>query len=182
MFIKRAFTVFWFLSLAGTGLTFGQPLPSRPVTDLPIQSIYGELGGSAGSYSLSYDVMFTNGRGIRLGGTYLPEEIREEYYNSKSSYFGTTLLAISIMGQQYLGKGPHKLETGLGIMFGESHPDEVSIPIPDLPAIPFTIGYRYLPKDPGKITGKVALTPVLYNGQVHFRVGFSFGIVIGPNQ
>ncbi len=156
-------------------------MPSAPPKDIPpIQSTYVELGGSAGIYSLNYDAVFSNGIGFRVGGTYLPESIERNQF-SESRYKGTTLLVVLLMGEYLVGKGPHKFETSAGVMFGESNPQSTDVPIPDIPGIPFSFGYRYLPEEVGKITVKAAFTPTIYGGRLHPRVGFSIGLIIGQN-
>lgn len=159
-----------------------QPLPNRPASsDNPTQSVYIEFGGAGTFYTANYDVIFDNGWGFRLGGAYLPEEIYRSQY-SKSSYYGTDLLVILLMGEYITGNGPNKFESSLGIMLGESNLKDADIAVPDPPGLAASFGYRYLPTQAGKVTFKAAFTPVIADGRIYPKFGVSIGFILSQEQ
>lgn len=162
----------------------GQSLPSRPYgQNPPIQSTYVEVGGAGIAYSLNYDAIFDSGWGFRIGGGYIPEEVIHSKY-SDSKYLGTDLLVVLLMGEYTLGRERNRLETSFGVLFGESNLTDEYIPAPDLPGLPFSVGYRWLPRESGKLTLKVAFTPIisLGDGKLFPTVGVSVGVVLDSGK
>ncbi|GAA5520327.1 hypothetical protein Asal01_00258 [Fodinibius salicampi] len=165
-------------SLASIPAVYSQPIGSTASNmDIPVQSIYLELGGPGSIYTANYDAIFDSGWGFRIGGAYLPEET----YRSQStgnSYFGTDLLVILLMGEYVTGEGPHKFESSFGIMLGESNITNIDVSVPDPPGLAASFGYRYLPKEAGKLTFKAAFTPVIAKGHIYPKIGVSIGFIL----
>lgn len=166
------------LSLASTSAVYSQPIGGASTNmDIPIQSIYLELGGPGGIYTVNYDAIFDSGWGFRMGGAYLPEET----YRSQStgnSYFGTDLLVILLMGEYITGEGPHIFESSFGLMLGESNITNINVSVPDPPGLAASFGYRYLPEESGRLTFKAAFTPVIARGHIYPKIGVSIGFIL----
>lgn len=154
-----------------------QQLPGPAVTNIPTQSAYLELGGLGSFYTLNYDAIWESGWGLRIGGAYLPEETYSSQ-NSETSYYGTDLLVVLLMGNYAAGKEAHKFESSFGVMLGESNLEDISISVPDPPGLAASLGYRYLPREAGKITFKAAFTPVLADGRIYPKFGISIGFIL----
>lgn len=157
-----------------------QPFEKPSTHEIPRQSIYMELGGNGLIYSLNYDVLFENGYGIRLGGTYLFKADRSggiagpytRIYDSKA------LLGL-VMGHKMIGNGSSKAELGAGFLFGTIY-DIENWDFIEPPGLTLTAGYRLYPSDSGKFTFKAAFTPVITAKGFHPWFGISFGITLTP--
>lgn len=169
--------IFWCLAHA----LYSQPFEKPSTYEIPQQSIYLELGGNGIIYSLNYDVLFKNGYGIRLGGSYLYERMGWVNSNDRGtfSHLESNALLGVVMGQKMFGKTASKFELGAGLLFGTIYePDDWDFIKP--PGLTFSAGYRFYPTDPGKFTFKAAFTPVLTRDGFHSRFGISLGITLTP--
>ncbi|MDX1638713.1 MAG: hypothetical protein R3281_12135 [Balneolaceae bacterium] len=182
-FILIITTFCWYSDLAG------QSLPGRPSEPVQaLQSVYAELGGVGSIYSANYDVVFDTGFGVRIGGSYLPAEFvdidTDGPQNYNDDFYGTDYLMVTLMGSYFVGNGPNYLELSAGFMFGEKNlnDEELSIEVPDPPGMPFSFGYRYIPEKAGKMTFKVAFTPIIAEGKIYPKIGISAGIVISGEE
>jgi len=144
----------------------------------PIQSVYLEVGGNAILYSLNYDIVLDN-FGFRLG--IMPYGYGSVYDRpSRIDPDGNFLTFDAFLGvfmANYLtGSGPHKLELGGGILFGDIQ-DNVDWDYPRPPGLTFTVGYRYLSPKNG-FTFRAGFTPVLTSHDLRPGFGISFGWLI----
>lgn len=89
-----------------------QEAPAAPVK--PANSVYFELLGNGGFYSVNYDTRFSkrrDGFGGRVGLSYAAQS-SDDYYNYKQNFFSLPI------GINYLaGKKGHYFETGAGITY-----------------------------------------------------------------
>ena len=138
-------------------------------------SVYGELLGNAVIYSLNAEfISGANNFGFRAGITPFfdtRDESDPGYDDSNSQNF-----QILFMVNKFFGKGPNRLETGLGVLFGTEGMD-FEISLPSYPCFTSTIGYRYLPDDPKKFTFKAAVTPIFSGNKMYVLPGVSFGYI-----
>lgn len=177
---KSKLFIFLFLFVT-TGSLKGQPFEKPSTYEIPQQSVYTELGGNGLVYSLNYDVLFQNGYGVRLGGTYLGSnwidigERRGPYrrISSANSFFGL------VMGLKMIGEKSSKAELGAGLLFGSVDDSEDWNYIKP-PGLTLTAGYRYYPVDSGKFTFKAAFTPVITRQGIYPHFGISFGVTLTP--
>lgn len=165
------------LLFLGTTLAYSQPIERPSTAEIPLQSVYVELGGNALIYSLNYDVLFPSNWGIRLGTGFYPHDFRDRtlYRSSDDSYAFLGL----VMGTKMLGKTAHKIEVGTGLLFGRIY-DREEWDFIEPPGATFTLGYRLYPAKPSYFTFKAAFTPVITRTGFHPRFGVSFGITLTP--
>lgn len=152
------------LLICFNGMHFSQTKPN---------SIYFEVFGNGGLYSLNYDRLFTENIGMRIGFMYLPSI--DFIFTSAEN-----LIAIPIMANYFLGEN-NKLELGAGIVYVSV--DDVSVfgfkSRQGNSAVTGTavIGYRYQTKDGGFVF-RIGLTPFFNaNGAAvsgGLSIGFSF--------
>lgn len=174
--------ILYILLFCGLTVTlYSQPFEKPSTYEIPQQSVYLELGGNGIIYSLNYDVLFKNGYGVRLGGSYLYERMGWVNRNDRGSFSQIESNAILgfVMGHKMFGKTSNKLELGTGLLFGTIYePTDWDFIKP--PGLTFSAGYRFYPSDPGKFTFKAAFTPVLTRDGFHPRFGVSFGVTLTP--
>ena len=134
------------ISLFAAVPSFGQQHPN---------SLYLEVGGSAGIYSINYDRLIGSHLGIRIGFSYWADLIIP---GISAQIFPTSLNC-------FIGNGSSKFELGVGVTyvigeinwFGERASGSVVVPN-------INIGYRYQSEDGGFL----------------FRLGFM--PLIGPHE
>lgn len=163
-----------FLAILFTGLLAAQPLLAQTKTN----SIYLELGGPGGIYSLNYDIRFQNsieGWGARIGVSYFALD-------------GESLFTIPVQINYLMGKDGNYFELGAGVTYGYRDDDyphagcSCVIPQDAFNHHVFygsiTIGYRYQPPNGGFLF-RIGLSP-LFNKETfqlfypYLSAGFSF--------
>jgi hypothetical protein len=142
-------------------------------------SIFIELAGNGGIYSLNYDRVITEQFSIRAGFGYMS-------MGASASSGGATvtakasILAVPVVGNFMLGSANHKLELGAGITmfrFTGSGSDSLggsASATGMAPAGTAVIGYRYVPQD-GGFTFRAGFTPLVFKDDWLPWGGLSFG-------
>ncbi|GIV57498.1 MAG: hypothetical protein KatS3mg042_0411 [Rhodothermaceae bacterium] len=158
------------LLLVGPGRVAAQE--ERPA---PTESLYIELLGNMGSFSLNFDVAFPRGFGFRLGflaadELKFNETLGMHYADQKGFSFLIMLNALQ-------GRGRHRLETGLGVVAGAWAPPATP-PDRRYPVLTATVGYRYQPPKQGLVL-RAGFTPTWDGARVHPRFGVSIGYAPG---
>ncbi len=138
-------------------------------------SMYLELLGNGGLYSLNYDRMLSNNFGVRLGVSRIGFDIATlDQDPDADGKIGVSTL--SLMTNYLVGQGKNCLELGIGAMaaFASADVDGVGGVSGEGLSATGTIGYRIQPLDGGFLF-RVGFTPA-YN-----KDGFStwFGISLG---
>jgi len=143
-------------------------------------SIFIELAGNGGIYSLNYDRVITEQFSIRAGFGYMSMGASASSGGATVSA-KATMLAVPVVGNFLLGNENHKLELGAGItMFrftgsGSSSLGGSASATGMVPAGTAVIGYRYVPHD-GGFTFRAGFTPlVMKDGGFQPWGGMSFG-------
>jgi hypothetical protein len=131
-------------------------------------SIYLELLGSGGIYSINYDRLFTPNIGGRIGFSYLSFD-QDVIIPEMTMYF------FPLSFNYFVGNGSSKLELGAGMTIVTGHFDwfgvkgSGSIVIANL-----NIGYRYQPVDDGFVF-RIGFIPVVTPKGVQPWGGLSLG-------
>jgi hypothetical protein len=142
-------------------------------------SIFLEIAGAGGFYSLNYDRVVTEQFSIRAGFGYFAAGASASSGTSSVSA-KMSLLAIPVVGNFLLGGQNHKLELGAGItMFRFSGDASNSFggsasATGMMPAGTAVIGYRYVPAD-GGFTFRAGFTPLVFKDFWQPWGGMSFG-------
>jgi hypothetical protein len=127
-------------------------------------SVFVELGGNAGLYSLNYERFFSDDVGLRLGLMYMSVSGTSSSGTTTStasaSWFGAPLM-FSYLG---IGGENHKLDLGAGVVLmhlsaGASTFDATASAQGFLVAGTATFGYRYVPVN-GGFNFKAGFTPL----------------------
>jgi hypothetical protein len=144
-------------------------LSSTTLSQSKPNSIYLELVGSGGLYSVNYDRMFTDNIGARIGFMYFDSEWLLFFTDVEMFLIPTTLNFL-------VGSGKHKFELGAGpvfifgsVSFFGSDPVSGS-------GVGWTgtIGYRYQPNE-GGFMWRIGFTPFLAGGEFFPSGGISLG-------
>lgn len=132
------------------------------------KSVFVELFGNGLGLSANFDSRFSaraNGFGFRAGIGYFPGTI-----------FNSGFVTLPIGLNHLAGKGPHYLESGVGVTF---LPGGISVfgnndwKVNGVLFVP-SLGYRYA-KQGGGFQGRLALTPWIGPAGVHTFFGLSVG-------
>jgi hypothetical protein len=139
------------------------------ITQTHPNSIYLELMGNGGLYSLNYDRLFTENIGARIGFM---------YFETEDFLFGTDieLFLIPITLNYLVGSENHKFELGIGpvIVFGSAGFFGYESVSGSGVGGTATIGYRYQPIDGGFLF-RIGFTPYFGFGEFHPTGGLSVG-------
>ena len=132
-------------------------------------SLYIEIFGSGGLYSINYDRLFTENFGARIGFMYFAADWFIFFSDVEMFLIPTTL-------NYLVGTGKHKFELGAGPIFvfgsaGFFGSDPVSGSGVGWIG---TIGYRYQQND-GGFMWRIGFTPALLAGEFHPSGGISLG-------
>ncbi len=171
--MQLSFFLFLLVVFSKTGLA--QPLGGPPdySPSHTLSTFYFEIGGNATFASFNYDLTFNNKYGIRLGaspGLFL-EEVEDD--NSESDY---NYDFVGLIGAFKLhGVGSHKLETGIGAVFGESITPRNNN-YPAVPALVVNIGYRFVTKKYRGLNIRGMFTPSFSKNGLIPWFGASIGI------
>jgi hypothetical protein len=138
-------------------------------------TLYVELAGNAGIYSLNYERFFFDDLSFRLGGSYM------SVGDSAGSVSGSAAMMVIPATVSYLGlrSGNHALELGAGVTYVNF---SASVSSASLDAFGSAsgvvgtaiIGYRYAPMS-GGINFRAALTPLFGNGTFLPWFGLAIG-------
>ena len=133
-------------------------------------SVYLELLGNGGLYTVNYDRRFSSHWSTRIGIMLFGGQ-SEEPTDDRISF-----ALIPVMLNYLVGEGSHRLELGIGPLIGVvgGHLEEYGwIAGSGLAGVTSTVGYRYqLPG--GGFVFRVSLTP-FYSGEPQLWGGVSFG-------
>lgn len=139
-----------FMSFAAFSQVEDEDGPAKPPTANG-QTVYGELLGNAGLFSVNYDFRFTKknkGIGMRVGGGFIG-----------GSGGGILLLPVGI---NYLsGRASNYFEAGLGYTFVTSTEFDLFDSEGSGGLLVPNIGYRYQPRKKG-FMGRIGLSPLIY--------------------
>lgn len=146
-------------------------------------SVYLELGGNAGLYSLNYERFLIDDGALRIGLMYMSVSATATSgtttASGSASWFGAPLM-FSYLG---IGSPNHKLELGAGVVLmsfsaGASTFSATANASGFVVAGTATVGYRYVPVD-GGINFKAGFTPLVLQtaGTTYFMpwAGLSIG-------
>jgi hypothetical protein len=142
-------------------------------------SIFIELAGNGGIYSLNYDRVITEQFSVRAGFGYMSMGATASSGTTSVSA-KASILAVPVVGNFLLGSQNHKLELGAGItMFRFSGDASNSLgnsasATGMAPAGTAVIGYRYVPGD-GGFTFRAGFTPLVFKDDWLPWGGLSFG-------
>ena len=133
-------------------------------------SLYLEVGGSGGLYSLNYDRMFTPNIGGRIGFSYFS-------FSSDNFFFPSVTMYMFPISLNYLaGEGSSKFELGAGVTIVTGTADWFGVKgSGSAIAGIFNIGYRYQPPEGGFLF-RIGLTPIVSSTGVHPWGGLSIGM------
>jgi hypothetical protein len=137
-------------------------------------SIFVELGGNAGLYSLNYERFLGEDVGLRIGMMYVSVSATATSGTTtttgSASWFGAPLM-FSYLG---VGSDNHKLDLGIGTVLmyfsgGTSTFDATAKASGMLVAGTATVGYRYVPAN-GGFNFKAGFTPLFFQsaGKAYF--------------
>jgi hypothetical protein len=131
-------------------------------------SLYLEVGGSAGFYSINYDRLIGPHLGVRIGFSYWADLIIP---GISAQIFPMSLNCL-------IGNGSSKFELGVGMTYTIGHvnwfhrKESAAVVIPN-----FNIGYRYQSEDGGFLF-RIGFTPLISSTQFlawgGLSAGFSF--------
>ncbi len=132
---------------------------------IAINTVFFELIGNGGIYSINYDRLMSNSTSVRLGFSYVP------------SSNGIYSITFPIMLNDLEGQNNSKLELGVGAMF--FHVSQWWFPFLDANVssgifICGTIGYRYQKKEGGSFF-RIGFTPYYGYGFFFPCIGISIG-------
>jgi hypothetical protein len=132
-------------------------------------SIYLELLGSGGVYSINYDRLFTPNIGGRIGFSYLSLD-KDFIIPEVTMYF------FPLSFNYFVGNGSSKLEFGVGMTFVTGQFDWFGLKGSGSIVIAnFNIGYRYQPVD-GGLLFRIGFNPVVTPNGVKPWGGLSIGL------
>jgi hypothetical protein len=133
-------------------------------------SLYFEIFGNGGLYSINYDRLFTPTLGARIGFM---------YFSADNSIFDIDqLILVPIMLNYFVGEGSSKLELGAGIVFGSLETDFWGLTNESSSTAVIgtaTVGYRYQPVD-GGFMFRAGFTPLFSSGGFLASGGLSIGV------
>jgi hypothetical protein len=155
---------------------------AAPAARTAHNSIYIELAGNGGIYTVNYDRLVNEHFSVRAGLGYMALGA-----SASSTSGGTTttasasvsMLAIPVIANFLLGNANHKLELGGGLtlfkMTGTSSTfDGVASGTAFAPVGTLVAGYRYVPAD-GGFTFRIGFTPLVSTEDFMPWGGISFG-------
>jgi len=136
-----------------------------------LNSIYAEFGGAGLFLSINYDLIINKSSVIRIGAT--PNIFVEPDSENLGTFDQEDFKIAGIISYSLLfGKRSNKLESGIGLIFGDEikYNDE-SIP----PAIFLNLGYRFVTNKVKGIAFKTSFTPFIKDKEFKPWMGISIG-------
>ena len=132
--------------------------PSRTAKN----SVFLELGGNAGIYSLNYERYLTDNLAARIGAGYFAATFTDDEEESE----GELWLIPATVSYVGIGAGSHRLEIGGGVLIGHASETTSTFDLDDVVTDSgtavvgtATFGYRYAPKH-GGFTFRAGFTPL----------------------
>jgi hypothetical protein len=120
-------------------------------------SLFVEIFGSGGLYSLNYEHLFGNSNvSVRAGFDYF------HLSQALGLPANQTFLGFPVLGNYYLGGADHKLQLGAGALVAYQSTAGFKTQVGAAAAL--VVGYRYIPHDGGLDFG-VAFTPMIGTGE-----------------
>lgn len=152
--MKGLLLIFFFAFVIGTVSAQDNQAPAKKST------VFVELAGNGGLYSINYDHIVLGRPSWKLAG-----RIGAMYYREKLNYLENNYsqkVAVPVELSYLRGKENHYLELGLGITpWHENYKDFHESQINQVDLLPYTrLGYRYQKRD-GGIFFKAGLTPMV---------------------
>jgi hypothetical protein len=135
--------------------------PYVPTPRTAVNTIYAELLGNAGTYSLNYERMIQDNIGLRIGASYFGLSVQSP---SKDSTISTSSFSLPLMGMYFVGTEASRLELGLGVTVSSASGKVTSVTNGETSAgglgaiITSTIAYRLQPPQ-GGFNFKIGATP-----------------------
>ena len=147
-------------TLFGHFSTFSQENTLEITPKIKHHSIYLELGGNSGAYSVNYDYSLSVSESAKLAvGTGL-SALSLYSYNDGPAPVQNTQFFITPEANLLFGKNSHHLETGVSLLLFQ------------IPAL--RVGYRYQPAKGGFLF-RAGFTPLLFRMEIFPWGGISFG-------
>ncbi len=159
-----------FLAFTGLVSTASAQHASLPHKDFARHSIFVEIGGSSGLYSLNYDHKLADHVSLRVGGMYfgLKDNDTREH---------VSIITAPVMINYLLGSGSSRLELGVGMLLaqarGEVKDPQLEFDIRGWGGIS-TVGYRLQPRGGGFLF-RIGVTPYFNGSQIIPWAGISLG-------
>ena len=147
--------------------------PPEHAYNQTISTFYLEAGGNATFASINYDLTLGNNYGVRVGAS--PGLFLVDHENDDPE-FDYNYDFVGLIGAYKLhGIGPHKWETGIGVVFGESiTPRDDNYP--SVPAIALNVGYRFVTNKKRGLSLRGMFTPSISKNGIIPWFGASIGI------
>jgi hypothetical protein len=158
------------LLLAAVALLVTGGLPAQ-AQNYSRNSVYVELGGNGLLYSVNYDRRFTDHFGGRAGFMIFGGE-SDELTDDQVS-----IAILPVMANYLVGLGSHRLELGVGLLFGVAGADTENFGTAStagIGGVTTTFGYRYQPTGGGFLF-RAGLTPFYSDGRPQLWGGVSVG-------
>lgn len=136
-----------------------------------LNSIYAEFGGAGIFLSINYDLIINESSVIRIGAT--PNIFSDPGSENLATFDEEDFKIAGIISYSLLvGKRSNKLESGIGIIFGdEIKYDGESIP----PALFLNLGYRFVTRKVKGASFKASFTPFINDKKFKPWMGISIG-------
>jgi hypothetical protein len=153
--------------------------PYVPTPRTAVNTIYAELLGNAGSYSLNYERMIQDNIGLRIGASYIGLSVQSA---SKDSTISATTFSLPLMGMYFVGTEASRLELGLGVTVSSASGKITSVTNGETSTgglgaiITSTVAYRLQPPQ-GGFNFKIGATPFFSPATGTFQIwgGISAG-------
>lgn len=160
-----------FISVSSNAQSLGGP--PKHIYKHAVSTFYFEAGGNATFASINYDLTLGNDYGIRIGAS--PGLFLVDHENDDSgSDYNFDFVGL-IGGYKLHGISSHKLETGIGIVFGETiTPRDDNYP--SVPALTLNIGYRFVTNKYRGLSFRGMFTPSISESGILPWFGASIGI------
>lgn len=171
--MKKHFGLFilLFISSEINSQPFG--VPPNNTFQKTVSTFYFEVGGNAVFASLNYDLIFDSKYGVRIGISPGLLFIDSSTDNNKEDYNYDLTALISAF--KLYGSASHKVETGLGALFGEAiTPRENKYPA--VPALFLNFGYRFSTTKEKGLSFRLMFTPSINKNGITPWCGASIGI------
>ena len=151
---------FILITVFSLGFLHAQCNPEEANTKFKHHSVYLELGGNSGAYSVNYDYSLSVSESAKLAvGTGLSALSLYSYHDGPAPVQNTQFF-ITPEANLLFGKNSHHLETGASLILFQ-------IPV-------LRVGYRYQPRKGGFLF-RVGFTPLLFDMDIFPWGGISLG-------
>tara|TARA_R110000868_G_scaffold304437_27_gene565492 strand:- start:3751 stop:4278 length:528 start_codon:yes stop_codon:yes gene_type:complete len=138
-----------------------------------MNTVYVEYRGNAFFGSLNYDLIFDSDYGLRIGVS--PGLLLIDNENSDTESDNKYDLTGLVSAFKLIGSNSHKVEAGLGAIFGESKTQRDDDK-PAVPAVVLNVGYRFITQKEKGLNFRTMFTPSLSKNGLIPWFGASIGI------